>query len=505
MRLLLTAVAVFGIAATAQEPVERWTPDDPCPTAIHARIPNIQFTKSAFGSYESVHQAMRMCSNITELHMVNLGSTCVDRPDGYNLPFKLDGKERYLSAPQVLSVSGYDFNFREWNGLLSFTPEWAPVDGSWPRSSSTNPYIVRAVDMFYRARWHWEHLLTRMLRNTPMGPGPNDVAFWDFGESRRWYDRRDTPRERRDLDNAQLWLEAMDFSQVHTLFITDYMVKPQGKGLFEDLPRALTGLRTLEVDGTWETADPVSFARDDCDRQKRDQRKLNEDNRDGGAATPDERWESIIPPARDFITAVHPLDSLTWTRSGTLRDDVFEPIIKRHGSTLKHLEWTNPELRFKNRPILSVEQIRNLGERAPGLTNLTIDLDRVDGTWPWKHLKAISESMPKLTNLTINLDRHDATAPPKSRAKEDLLAKPSLTEKAALDIFHILNLFKARDKIQNLQLRQVDWEDPWDESNWGAEWMEGKRIWANCALKEERGVMKSKCEEGHTELFGFEW
>ncbi|KAI1050786.1 hypothetical protein LB507_009282 [Fusarium sp. FIESC RH6] len=359
--------------------------------------------------------------------------------------------------------------------------------------------------MFYRARWHWEHLLARMLRNTPMGPGPNDVAFWDFGESRRWYDQRDTPRERRDLDNAQLWLEAMDFSQVHTLFITDYMVRPQGKGLFEDLPRALTGLRTLEVDGTWETADPVSFARDDYDRQKRDQRKLNEDNRDGGAATTDERWESIIPPARDFITAVHPLDSLTWTRSGTLRDDVFEPIIKRHGSTLKHLEWTNPELRFKNRPILSVEQIRNLGERAPGLTNLTIDLDRVDGTWPWKHLKAISESMPKLTNLTINLDRHDATAPPKSRAKEDLLAKPSLTEKAALDIFHILNLFKARDKIQNLQLRQVDWEDPWDESNWGAEWMEGKRIWANCALKEERGVMKSKCEEGHTELFGFEW
>ena len=190
--------------------------------------------------------------------------------------------------------------------LLSFTPEWAAVDGSWPRSSSTNHYVVKAVDIFYRARWHWEHMLVRMLRNTPMGPGPNDVAFWDFGESRRWYDQRDTPRERRDLDNAQLWLEAMDFSQVHNLFITDYMVKPQGKGLFEDLPRALTGLRTLEVDGTWETADPVSFARDDYDRQKRDQRKLNEDNRDGGAATTDERWESIIPPARDFIAAVHP-------------------------------------------------------------------------------------------------------------------------------------------------------------------------------------------------------
>lgn len=488
MRLLSIAIALFAIPVFAREPVKEWTPDDPCPTAIHAVIPNIRTQKSAFGTYASVHEAMQICPNITELRMANLGVTCVDHPDGYNLPFKLDGKERYLSAPETMSFSGYDFDFNEWHGDLSpSAPSWASVDGSWPRSSSTNPYIVWAVDKVYHARWHWEQLLAWVNRDWAMGPRQRNA--------KRWYEQRDTPSERRDLNNVQLWLEAMDFSKVHTLFISDHMVKPQGKGLFEDLPRALTGLKTLKIDGAWENAVVESLG-DDAYNPKYVEMRASDEK---------ERRELISPPARDFITAVHPLNSLTWKRSGTIQDDVFEPVIKRHGPTLKHLEWTNPELRFKNRPILSVEQIQNLGEWAPGLTNLTVDLDRVDGTWPWKHLKAISETMPKLTNLTIYLDMHDRAAPPKARTKEDLLAKPFLTENAALDIFHILNLFKAGDRLQNIQLRQGDWEDPWDDSTWGAEWMEGKKIWANCTMEEVRGVMKPRCEEGHAEEFGFEW
>ncbi|KAJ4129181.1 hypothetical protein NW768_007716 [Fusarium equiseti] len=483
INLLFIAIVLFVIPVTANEPVKQWTPDGPCPTAIHAVIPNIRSKKSAFGTYASVHEAMQICPNITELHMANLGVTCVDHPDGYNLPFKLDGKERYLSAPNVLSFSGYDFDFNEWRGdLLRSAPSWASDDGSWPRSSSTNPYIIWAADMLYHARWHWEQVLAWARGDWAMGP--RQETF------KRWYEQRDTPSERRELNNVQLWLEAMDFSKVHTLSMTDYMVKPRGKALFEDLPRALTGLKTLKIDGTWVTA-VVETSEDDAYNPR--------------YYETDERRESILPPARDFITAVHPLESLTWMRSGSLEDDVFEPIIKRHGHTLKHLEWTNPELRFKNRPILSVEQIRNLGKEAPRLTNLTIDLDRTDGTWPWKHLKAISESMPNLTDLTIYLDMHDDAAPPKARAKEDLLAKPFLTEKAAVEIFHILNLFKTGDKIQHIQLRQGDWADPWDESTWGAEWMEGKRIWVNCSLEEERGLVKPRCEEGHAEQSGFEW
>ena len=477
MRLLLTSVTLFAIPIIATEPVKEWTPDDPCPTTIRAVIPDTYHRTSAFGTYASVHEAMQICPNIKELRMANLGVSCVDHPDGYNLPFKLDGKERYLSAPEVLSFSGYDFNFNEWHDdLKESTPTWASADGLWPQSSSTNSYIKWAVDMFYHARWHWE------LRNTPMGPRERSA--------RRWYEQRHTPIERRDLNNVQLWLEAMDFSKVHTLSMTDYMIKPKAKALFQDLPRALTGLKTLRVDGTWVTAVVETFE-DDPYNQSYYEIK--------------EQRESILPPARDFITAVHPLESLVWTRSGTIQDDVFEPIIKRHGPTLKHLEWTNTELRFKNRPILSVEQIRNLGKWAPGLRNLTIDLDRTDGTWPWKHLKAIADSMPNLTNLTIYLDMHDRAAPPKTKAKKDLLAKPFLTEKAALDIFHILNLFKTGDKLQNIQLRQGDWAGSWDECTWGAEWMEGKKIWANCSMVEERGVMKPRCEEGHAEEDDFEW
>jgi hypothetical protein len=76
-------------------------------------------------------------------------------------------------------------------------------------------------------------------------------TWWGHGKAQRWYDQRHIPIERLSMDNMQLWLEAMDFSEVHSLSIEDTSTRPEGKVLLVRLPPALTGLKTLSIQGRW--------------------------------------------------------------------------------------------------------------------------------------------------------------------------------------------------------------------------------------------------------------
>jgi hypothetical protein len=481
IKLLIIFFSLLSLPVTAENPPKQWTPDDPCPTSINAVVPNWG-NKSRFGTYESVHEALKICPNIAELSMVNMHYSNANR-----LPFKLDDSERYLSVPQTLSFTDYLFDHNEWRHIRPDGPHWSGENGTWPMSPSTNPLVVWGVDMFYRARWYLDRLQAFVTHLTSW---PYVDEWCDHGRSRKWYEQRHTPPERRSLDNIQRWLEAMDFSQVHTLTIAQYNKEPSGKGFYNDLPRALTGLKTLKIQGRWILWINEFEAWDDYRYEHKNDLFQTK------------KWsEHLLPPARDFITALHPgLESLTWTNSGPLRDDVLEPVLKHHGSSLKYLEWTNPETEYDTRWTMSVEQIRTLGKWVPRLANLTIDMDRVDGVWPWKHLKAVAESLPKLTNLTIYLNMYDVASRPGPDSVEDLsLARPSLTKEASVDMLNILNLFKAGDKLQNVQFRQGDWRDSLGEpKTWDKRLiMQGERMWTNCSLKLQRGMLKPACEEGH--------
>ncbi|KAI1064283.1 hypothetical protein LB506_008075 [Fusarium annulatum] len=106
----------------------------------------------------------------------------------------------------------------------------------------------------------------------------------------------------------QLWLDAMDFSKLHTLSIEYGNTRPEGKSLLVNLPRALTGLENLSIQ-EWEAAP---------------------------GPLPKNKWSSSPPPpALDFILTLPPtLKKLIWKESETVHEDIFNPVLKHHGSSL---------------------------------------------------------------------------------------------------------------------------------------------------------------------------
>ncbi|CZR44995.1 uncharacterized protein FPRO_14747 [Fusarium proliferatum ET1] len=117
----------------------------------------------------------------------------------------------------------------------------------------------------------------------------------------------------------QLWLDAMDFSKLHTLSIEYGNTRPEGKSLLVNLPRALTGLENLSIQVRW-----LNW------------RKHLADWEAAPGPLPKNKWSSSPPPpALDFILALPPtLKKLIWKESETVHEDIFNPVLKHHGSSL---------------------------------------------------------------------------------------------------------------------------------------------------------------------------
>jgi hypothetical protein len=425
---------------------------------------------SDFATFQAVHQAMKICDTIDVLHLVARRRSCVGFPEGYRIPFSLNGSDRYLSAPRVFSLEEYEFDYSKWEEIRPPASHWSNDDGSWPVSPSTIIPFRWILDMFYRGRWHLDLLIYAIKRSA----GIEEFSQWhEFGMAEQWYAQRYLPAERQSMDDMQLWLEAMDFSQVHTLAIMEgYSINPKGKGLYEDLPRALTGLERLIMRGEW---------------------KDWEVERKSGFT---------MPTAKDFILSLQPsLTRLEWNEGGTCSEDVFDSVLKHHGASLKHLEWTNSEIDFHPRPVLSLEQLRGLGEWAPSLKNLTIDLHRDAGHWPQEELKTIAENLPDLTTLVLYLNARDE-APLQNHSfytrNRTLLLEPKLDTKAALGMFRTLRQFKAGDAFDSVEFREGDWTDPWSTARnpFSDDWMSSVRIWVKCRINEKNGASVAECEAG---------
>lgn len=479
-KILLFIVIVISAPSVAAE----WTPGDPCPTKIHAVIPGFN-DDLPFKSYGAVHRAMQNCSNVAELDLAISAGDCEHWPDSYSLPFVLDGSDRYLSSPRVISLSNYEFDHFEWHSIVPpDRPHWSNKDGSWPVSTSSNPVVAWATDMYYRARWHldkWEYTLAFNIYD------PARYSFWrETGKDNRWYEARYLPAERRKKDNVQLWLEAMDFSQVHTLTIRDSGLHPKGSGLYKDLPPALTSLDTLTIHGRW-----VHWPTELDNWEK------------APGPLPKNKWDISPPPrALNFVLALPPssLTNLTWIESDTCSTAVLDSVLEHHGSSLRHLEWTNPEMGFRPRPTLSTDQIQNLGESAPGLTSLAIDLNRENDDWPREQLKALAENLPNLTDLVIYLNMNDDAASQNRTAsitcydeavESNVLAKPRLDADGASAMFMLLRESKTGESLRTVTFREGNWvHRPLGWSIWDNDWKEKQRVWATCSM--EQG--EARCE-----------
>ncbi|KAF5972038.1 Unsaturated glucuronyl hydrolase [Fusarium bulbicola] len=247
----------------------------------------------------------------------------------------------------------------------------------------------------------------------------------------------------------QLWLEAMDFSKVHTLSIANGNTWPEGKGLLVNLPPVLTRLENLSIQGRW-----LNWRTHLAEWEA------------APGPLPKNKWSSSPPPpARDFILAIPPsLKKLIWKESETGQEDIFNPILKHHGSTLQHLEWTNHERGFKPRPILTQDQLRSLGEWAPGLSSLTIDLERRNGTLPQEELKILAGALPKLRSLAVHLNLLDEGLLMNNTGYDDKkkhASDPVLDAEKGLDLFQGLRNAKVGEKLDSVEFLQGEWTNDW--------------------------------------------
>ncbi|KAF5025688.1 hypothetical protein F66182_2294 [Fusarium sp. NRRL 66182] len=423
--LILFALFVSLPAVDAQQTA----PQDPCLPKINAVVPHP--SNPPFGTMEQVHQVMKRCSTVKELNIHRTPPGCTDAGVRWNLPFALDGSDKYLSAPEILDLNGYDFDACEWDGIVPPRPHWSGEDGSWPIPSSSNPIIRWASDRYYRGRMYVDWAKDQWYSSR--------LFWWSFGGAEAWYRWRHVSVEQRSKTNIELWLDAMDFTKIHTLSIKRATIK--SAALFDRLPKELGSLKSLTIDGTWDgTSSNVSSM---------------------------ERPNSL-----DFISAF-PSGSLTgfsWVDSQSCDSNLVEAVVQHYGASLTRLAWTNSDVGHGHGPraICTESELQTFG-KFPKLTDLTIDLNRQDDAWPYGKLQAVARSVPHLTNLTIllNLEEYDTSNRSESStdfygsSRTETLAKPLLTADAARDMFNVLRKAAGSEKLETVTFKDIDWKgDP---------------------------------------------
>ncbi|KAK6845125.1 hypothetical protein PG995_015235 [Apiospora arundinis] len=164
--------------------------------------------------------------------------------------------------------------------------------------------------------------------------------------------------EQKSRVNLDLWLQAMDFSQIRQLYIHDFRGPPE---LLTRLAPSLPSLQFLGVEGKG------------------------------------------LGPLVDALPN-RSLQHLFYIDPGPAHD--LDQILATQGDSLKTLQWYTTEHWIPMlRPVLSPLQLRELRTSAPNLQSLAIDLNRDNTTWPWDHLEALRDGMPAgLERLTIYFD-----------------------------------------------------------------------------------------------------
>ncbi|GKT94956.1 hypothetical protein CT0861_00756 [Colletotrichum tofieldiae] len=300
-----------------------------CPTEIHATVPHHHFYVGHHNprrakTLSEIHSTLETCPNITTLDLRFAYIGCEESPERWSLPFSPSGSTRFPSAIESLSLAGYSFGESEAAYIKGPPRRW--ID--WETTSSSIQWWVKSGNA-----WRW-------LR-------------WQF-----------LPEAQKSKTNIELWLGAMDFSQVRNLSITESgfeLRKRPPEFLANTLAPHLPSLRSLAVEG---------------------------------------------PELRDFVCAIpaESLSALSWVSPGTAHAEV-QTFLERHGKQLTALEWRTPESLERVRPVIPTTILQTLKSLTPRLEHLTLDLNRNSTTWPWEELKALAQGSPDtLTNVTVYLE-----------------------------------------------------------------------------------------------------
>ncbi|KAH8894348.1 hypothetical protein GQ53DRAFT_745054 [Thozetella sp. PMI_491] len=393
-----------------------WQVGEPCPTEIVTTVPDNDYSYeppydriyAPFGAMSSVHAALLNCPDIKSLNLRVAHLGCTEFPDRFNFPFDVLGTDKYPPL-EVLSLDGYDFDRNRWDEVqppkkwwYDYVDDTGAIWGGWFQSSKAKDYLKSRL----------------------------------------------VPEEQRVKRNIDLWLDAMDFSQIHTLSLNPRSREDISASVIKLLPPRLTNLRSLTIAG---------------------------------------------PTAHEFILGLpeNSLESLTWLGSKNTSD--LEPVLERHGASLRHLVSYSDELWVYPRPMLSLEQLQQVTSNAPKLQSLVIDMSR-NGTWPWEHFETIAASLLDLKNLTLYLDlasecRHHwhFEYDIRARCREgcdgvNQYQQPMLNSTTAAKVAEFLRDYNTGGALEQVVLRSGDWSPFWDGALYIPGWLDGVNAWMECNL-----------------------
>ncbi|KAH0438164.1 hypothetical protein CcaCcLH18_03431 [Colletotrichum camelliae] len=410
-----------------------------CPSVIDTVIPIGQYSEYLYGRLEDpsdpelqtmaeVHNALSNCSSVKSLKLLITKLQGEFEPDRYDIPFQYPSGSRYPSELEVLDLEGYRFNEKPWE--------------------ETCKMLSSAESLFHRY-----------------------LDWVGSGKVWRWLKWVWLSEQQKQMTNLDLWLEAMDFSHIKTLVLipTEQSIFSRSKSHAPNSTRLaphLKSLSSLTVRGAW---------------------------------------------AGRLITALpeNSLAHLAWLNSQAYPWRLAEPVIRHHAKSLTSLEWRASEAEADWRSSMTPEQIVDLGMMVPGLRDITIDMRQMDA-WPYRHLEALATKFPRLENATFFFDmasycrraidarknkvlgheRWKMETMSNCGPGEDDFAHPRLDIASAQDMFEFLVEKNAGGQLRKVNFYSGDWDRPREEPRWGAEWLDGKRVWASCWISEYLAELK---------------
>ena len=160
----------------------------------------------------------------------------------------------------------------------------------------------------------------------------------------------------------------MDWSKLKSLSISDVYPVPQGKALYERLPKTVPALESLSIGGAWFEEVPLQG--------------------DGGQVT------EQVSRSLEFILAFpkNSLKSLSWTQPDLYDGEGLRQVLEHHGRTLTSLEWRDAESEDARRPVFSVEHLRDIAAHVPALESV---YSAIISQWlVWRHAVSHAASAP---------------------------------------------------------------------------------------------------------------
>ncbi|KAF6819243.1 hypothetical protein CPLU01_13092 [Colletotrichum plurivorum] len=402
-----------------------------CPVDIDTLIPSqVRVQKAKFpdgrpppplDTMRNVHDVLSNCSTIRSLKLRLSGRSYLS--DRFSLPFDLSGVSTYPSKLEVLHLEGYHFDDSEWQKVQ--LPKSPLPYGWWPNA------MIDGLD--------------------------NCLRWYRFGGASKYFQWRGLPEKQQNKTNLDLWIDAMDFSQIRDLGLQ----RIQGVDLvIGRLIPHLTSVKSLTIRGH---------------------------------------------TAPDFIAALpqHSLEHLSWITD--CHCDVSKStldIVGHHAKSLISLERREPEHSCPQRHVMTAEELGTLGDTVPNLQRLAVDLNR-DGSWPMEELGAIAEHFPKLTVLELYLElnsdrqrqielsemlRLPAWAPFLPDCSDYhhsyKTALPLLTKASATELFRMLHQKKVGEELMEVKFFVGDWERLFDGGLYGPMQLPIRRMnaWISCKI-----------------------